>query len=233
MSELINGVTYSKSESSDIPSDGYLPILRANNINGKVNFDKLIYVPKKRITANQLLKKFDNLIAMSSGSKSLVGKSAQLKEDFEGSFGAFCGVIRCNEKLNSEYAYRLKKELPPEIKGVVDGTLFSDLSVLEKWRNWKNTNLFYENKALNVTLSGALDDCLIQDNFYVPLDYKTRGSKLIEDPRKYYQTQLDCYCLILESSGYKTKNLSYLIYYQDIPRMGNPYSLVTIQFLNY
>lgn len=109
--------------------------------------------------------------------------------------------------------YRLKKELPPEIKRSVEGELFSDLSVLKKWRSWKKTDLYYENEALNVTLSGALDDCLIQDNFYIPLDYKTRGSKLIEDPRKYYQTQLDCYCLILESSGYKTKNLSYLLYY--------------------
>jgi len=62
-------------------------------------------------------------------------------------------------------------------------------------------------------LSGALDDCLIEDDCYIPLDYKTRGSDLNEDPRKYYQTQLDCYCLILEASGRKTKGLAYLLYY--------------------
>jgi hypothetical protein len=56
----------------------------------------------------------------------------------------------------------------------------------------------------------------MEDGCYIPLDYKTRGSDLKEDPRKYYQTQLDCYCLILESSGRKTKGLAYLLYYWPI-----------------
>lgn len=112
--------------------------------------------------------------------------------------------------------YRLKGEMPPEIAGKVNGKLFPDIQVLKKWRNWKYTNLSYTNTALSVVLSGALDDCLIDNNFYMPVDYKTRGAELIEDPRKYYQTQLDCYCLMLESSGYRTNGISYLIYYWPI-----------------
>ena len=112
--------------------------------------------------------------------------------------------------------YRLRNELPPEIKGKVEGRLFPNISILEKWRSWKDTNLCYKDKILNVILSGALDDCLEDGNFYMPLDYKTRGFDLKEDPRKYYQTQLDCYCLMLESSGYKTKGIAYLVYYWPI-----------------
>jgi hypothetical protein len=108
---------------------------------------------------------------------------------------------------------RLKGELPKEIKDKVKGKLFPDIAVLEKWRNWRLTDLVYEDKLFNVLLVGALDDCVVEDNFYIPLDYKTRGSDLKEDPRIYYQTQLDCYCLMLESSGYKTKGIAYLIYY--------------------
>ncbi len=109
--------------------------------------------------------------------------------------------------------YRIKDELPPEIKGRVEGKLFNNLALLERWRSWRTTDLRYEDKPLNVSLSGALDDCLVDGNYYIPLDYKTRGSALKGDPRKYYQNQLDCYCLMLESKGYRTKGISYLLYY--------------------
>ena len=109
--------------------------------------------------------------------------------------------------------YRLQGSVPPEIEGKVEGTLFADLDIMERWRSWRKTELRYENRDLNVSLSGALDDCLYDDGFYIPLDYKTRGNKLTSDPRAYYQNQLDCYCLILEESGYKTKGVAYLVYY--------------------
>jgi len=109
--------------------------------------------------------------------------------------------------------YRLKGELPKEIKGEVKGKLFSDLTTLEKWRNWKLTNLRYEDKLYNVVLTGALDDCIVEDNLFIPLDYKTRGSDLKDDSVRYYQSQLECYCLMLESSGYKTKGLAYLLFF--------------------
>lgn len=109
--------------------------------------------------------------------------------------------------------YRAKNDLPPEIKGKVSGQLFPDIGTLEKWRSWRATNLCYEDKNINAILSGALDDCLLEDSCYIPLDYKTRGSELKEDPKRYYQNQLDCYCLMLEHSGFRTKGLAYLLYY--------------------
>ncbi len=109
--------------------------------------------------------------------------------------------------------YRIKGLLPPEIDGKIDGKLFGDIKILEKWRDWRTTDLRYEDKALDASLSGALDDCVVNNGYYIPRDYNTRGSGLKEDPRTYYQNQLDCYCLILESRGYKTKGISYLIYY--------------------
>lgn len=110
-------------------------------------------------------------------------------------------------------SYRLHNELPPEVKGKVLGKLFSDMATLEKWRNWRSSDLYYEDKNSNVVLVGALDDCLVENNYYIPLDYKTRGSELSGDPKQYYQNQLDCYCLMLESHGFKTNGLAYLLYY--------------------
>lgn len=100
---------------------------------------------------------------------------------------------------------------------------FSDIAILEKWRDWHTSDLLYKDRDCNASLVGALDDCLVENNYYIPLDYKTRGSELTSDPRKYYQTQLDCYCLMLESCGYKTKGLAYLIYYwpEEVREKGN------------
>jgi len=118
--------------------------------------------------------------------------------------------------------FREKGKLPPELDGKVTGKLFSDLGKMESWRNWRTTDLRYDDDSLGCYLTGALDDCLIEGDYHIPLDYKTKGSEVKEDPAKYYQNQLDCYCLMLESSGYKTKNEAVLVYYspEDVPEAG-------------
>jgi type I restriction enzyme, S subunit len=94
---LIRGVTYKKSESSVTATPGYLPILRANNIGPVLTFDDLVFVTKARISETQMLRPGDFMIALSSGSKNLVGKAALVNQPFEGSFGGFCGVIRVTD----------------------------------------------------------------------------------------------------------------------------------------
>lgn len=109
--------------------------------------------------------------------------------------------------------YRAKNILPPELEGKIEGKLFPDIKTLEKWRSWRTTDLYYEDAQTGAVLSGALDDCLTLNGTYMPLDYKTRGSKLKSDPAIYYQTQLDSYSLMLESKGFKSAGFAYLLYY--------------------
>lgn len=105
------------------------------------------------------------------------------------------------------------KGLPPELKGKVEGELFPDFRLMNRWRNWR-TGLEYKDEKINAVLFGALDDCLYDDGAYIVLDYKTKGSGPKEgDSEKYYQTQLDVYTLLLSENGYPTKNLAYLLYY--------------------
>lgn len=117
--------------------------------------------------------------------------------------------------------YRAKNELPPELSGKVEGKPLTDLALLRKWRYWK-TGLRYEDKTLNATLYGALDECFVKENCYIPVDYKTRGFDLKEDPAKYYQTQLDCYTFLLEINGFKHLSFGYLIFYipKEIKKEG-------------
>ena len=92
--QLIRGVTYSRADVSDGSNDGFVPILRANNIRNILTHDEPVYVKRDRVSADQFLKKADFMIALSSGSKNLVGKAAFVPENFKEAFGGFCGVIR-------------------------------------------------------------------------------------------------------------------------------------------
>jgi len=112
-----------------------------------------------------------------------------------------------------DYFDKYRGTLPPELDGRVKGQLMPDLMLMNLWRNWR-TGLEYFDKQRKAALFGALDECLIYNGQYVPLDYKTRGSAPNEgDSEKYYQTQLDAYAALLEANGYPTADFAYLVYY--------------------
>ena len=104
LSEQIRGVSYGKEDASKSPKEGHIPILRAGNItdNG-LTFDNLVFVPNQRVSIKQIIRRNDVVIAASSGSIDIVGKAAPALNDFAGSFGAFCKVLRPNSKVHPSY----------------------------------------------------------------------------------------------------------------------------------
>lgn len=108
--------------------------------------------------------------------------------------------------------FRVKGLLPPQLVNKVEGKLFDNLELLKKWRFWK-TGLSFEDKFANVRLVSALDDCLVSDdNFFIPLDYKSKG-EVKENSHIFHQTQLDIYTWLLDENGYPTKNVGYLVFF--------------------
>ena len=104
LAEQIRGVSYKKQDASGSPLPGYLPILRAGNIaEDGLTFEDLVYVPQGRISPKQKIRLYDVVIAASSGSIDVVGKAAPAQGDYEGSFGAFCKVLRPNRKVHPGY----------------------------------------------------------------------------------------------------------------------------------
>ena len=104
ISEQVHGVTYAKSEASAAPRSGYSPILRANNIGEHgLLLDDLIFVPNTKISSKQRIMPNDVVVAASSGSISVVGKSAQVRKGFNGGFGAFCKVLRPGSDVDPYY----------------------------------------------------------------------------------------------------------------------------------
>ncbi len=112
-------------------------------------------------------------------------------------------------------SYRTKG-VPPELTGKVPGHLFPDTVLLEQWRNALRPTLVYQDpRHPKYALAGGLDDCLIDGDSYIPIDFKTTGSSSFEENSvRYYQHQLDIYCLLLDTQGYRTRGQAFLVYYK-------------------
>ncbi len=94
--EFIRGVSYKKSQASESPTKDSVAILRAGNLqDGRILLDDLVHVPETCVRDEQRIRKGDLVIAMSSGSASVVGKVAVASVDMPRiAFGAFCGLLR-------------------------------------------------------------------------------------------------------------------------------------------
>lgn len=93
--EIIRGVTFGRAEGESEYFSGGIPIIRAGSIQKQLELDRdLIWVSNKKVKDIQKIRKNDILMCMSSGSSELVGKTAISKLDWDGSFGAFCALLR-------------------------------------------------------------------------------------------------------------------------------------------
>lgn len=105
VANLLRGVSYPKSDVRGEATPGYVPVLRATNIQDAcLNLiADLVFVAKRHVSPEQHLRRGDIVVATSSGSKHLVGKSAQFHGDWDGSFGAFCATVRPKPNIEPDY----------------------------------------------------------------------------------------------------------------------------------
>lgn len=131
VAQLIRGVSYKKAEAHDEPSGELVPILRATNIGDLLTWDTgLVYVPSTRVSAEQYLVPGDIVLATSSGSASVVGKSASLTTAWQGSFGAFCAVLRAHEAVAPYLRYMVSSaEVRDRWSAASRGTNINNLKV--------------------------------------------------------------------------------------------------------
>ena len=104
IAEIVRGVTYRKEHARSNGASGFVPILRATNIAEQLLLERdLVWVPAEVVSAEQRLRVGDVVLASSSGSSAVVGKSRMLSTEWNGSFGAFCTVIRTRNGVDSRY----------------------------------------------------------------------------------------------------------------------------------
>jgi type I restriction enzyme S subunit len=104
IADQVRGVSYGKTDVVDRPLDGYLPVIRANNITDEgLELSNLVFVRSEKVGERQKIRSGDIVIAASSGSISVVGKAAQSLTDLEAGFGAFCKVVRPSGRVDHRY----------------------------------------------------------------------------------------------------------------------------------
>lgn len=126
----VRGVSYSPEEISEIPLEGYIPILKANNITEDgLDVSHLIYIDQKKVKNEQMIRKGDILLAASSGSKGIVGKNVYFDNDFSGTFGAFCKVVRPGSNIYSNFLSVFFKtpDYKRHIRGLLQGANINNL----------------------------------------------------------------------------------------------------------
>ncbi len=130
IAELIRGVTYDSSEIRSQDESGVIPILRATNISGNViDLDEMVYVSRENVSDVQVLRKYDILITMSSGSKEHIGKNGFFYYETEVAFGAFCAkIIAKSEYRFYLYSYTQSDFMFTTIKNECLGTNINNLN---------------------------------------------------------------------------------------------------------
>jgi len=126
----VRGISYKPNDMSSIPMSDYVPILKANNIQEEgIDTRDLIYIHKSKVRPEQFIKKGDLLLAASSGSKEIVGKNIYFESDFDGSFGAFCKLVRPKKNINPRYLATFFKSVPYKrhIRKLLSGALINNL----------------------------------------------------------------------------------------------------------
>ncbi|MBO4523017.1 MAG: restriction endonuclease subunit S, partial [Methanomicrobium sp.] len=96
---VIRGVSYNPEDISEEAKEGYVPLVKSNNLqNGHVDFCNPIYVPRNIVDETQYLNNNSIFVTMSSGSINHVGKTAIIPFDSGYCYGAFCSKIELNPK---------------------------------------------------------------------------------------------------------------------------------------
>jgi type I restriction enzyme S subunit len=105
LAHAVRGLTYKKNQARSSADGGHVPLLRATNVqDGELLLDRqLLYLPATLVRDDQWLQPGDIVVASSSGSSSVVGKSAPVRRPWHGTFGAFCTVLRPSRALDAAY----------------------------------------------------------------------------------------------------------------------------------
>lgn len=130
IADIIRGVTYSKSDQSNIETNKI--ILTADNITLSGNFEinKTVYLYEDyQISNEKKLRKNDIFICFSSGSKQHLGKVAFIEKDSIYYAGGFMGIIRVKNNNEPKYFYQLLNTLLRQtIRDIGSGSNINNLS---------------------------------------------------------------------------------------------------------
>ncbi len=119
--------------------------------------------------------------------------------------------------------YRDKDYLPPMIQGKIEGRLQNPFQ-----------ERYFHKIDDRYGFYGKLDECIVENEAYIPVDFKTTSS----DPKEKeimdaYRHQIDEYIFLLEANHKKTAGFGYLIFFypelKDSSDNGFPMNITVVK----
>jgi type I restriction enzyme S subunit len=156
---VVRGVSYKPSDLESVKDP--VELLRATNVGmNQIILKDTVKVPSFLVKKDQFLQKYDIVVTMSSGSRLAVGRLAQLRVEWPGTFGAFCGAIRPNpEAINPAFlGYILNtRQFREHIDANAEGTAIMNLTG-EKLLSYEFKSPSLDQQSRIVGILGALDE---------------------------------------------------------------------------
>lgn len=108
VAKLVRGITFPTDVKRHEPQDGHVACLRTANVQSKVEWDDLWYVPRGYIKSEDQYLRAGDVLISTANSYELVGKVAQVKGPrVEASLGAFIALLRTMPGVSATYFYYL------------------------------------------------------------------------------------------------------------------------------
>lgn len=128
--KVIRGVSYNPDMISETPQDGYVPLVKSNNVqNDRLMLDDVIFVPQSIVSNDQYLTDNSIFVTMSSGSTEHVGKTAIITFDTPYCFGAFCSKIMVNPEYRCFVSlFFLSEYFKKHIRSIIVGTSIKNIN---------------------------------------------------------------------------------------------------------
>jgi type I restriction enzyme S subunit len=106
IAEVIRGVSFPKDQKSSLPQEGFLGCLRTTNVQREVEWDDILFVPKRFIRKPEQLVRLDDILISTANSLELVGKVALIRAvPFVTTIGAFIAIIRVHPDMDPKFVY--------------------------------------------------------------------------------------------------------------------------------
>lgn len=104
--EFIRGIAFPSSEKRFDPDDGLIACLRTKNVQKEVDWSDLWFIPIAYLKDDRQNIRVGDILISSANSYDLVGKVALVRAiRHPSTFGAFIGVVRAIEGMDSSYLY--------------------------------------------------------------------------------------------------------------------------------
>jgi type I restriction enzyme S subunit len=132
IAELHRGVTYKKSDAFEVKTSDLCLVLRGGNIEeGSINtIGNNVYISKKLVRENQLVKKNDVVLVSSTGSTKVIGRAGISNENYSDvAFGAFLTLVRPKVETNNKYIcyFFQSNEYRNEIRSLAKGVNINNI----------------------------------------------------------------------------------------------------------